>query len=151
MRERMKKSLCRLMAGFLVLTGCSSGNQAASAKPEPDTLVSEGPLTENVSSSGLKELKEENVSYKNLGETRLLDHIESTVYYDLVRELDSPDYLINEVRACYVSKEYLEEVLGVLVERMTKAHLSQDDMQNMMLTPRMEAVCLLTDRLSMRP
>ena len=43
-------------------------------------------------------------------------------------------------------KEYLEEVLGVLVERMTKAHLSQDDMQNMKLTPRMEAVCLLTDR-----
>ncbi|MBR3165181.1 MAG: helix-turn-helix transcriptional regulator, partial [Lachnospiraceae bacterium] len=39
-----------------------------------------------------------------------------------------------------------EEVLGVLVERMTKAHLSQDEMQNMKLTPRMESVCLLTDR-----
>lgn len=42
-------------------------------------------------------------------------------------------------------REYLEETLDVLVERMIKAHISQEDIQKLKAAARMETICTLAD------
>ena len=52
----------------------------------------------------------ENLGYDSLGDEGFLNYIEDCVYTDLVNQLDSSDYFVENVAASYVSNEYLEEL-----------------------------------------
>ena len=52
----------------------------------------------------------ENLGYDSLGDDGFLNYIEDCVYTDLVNQLDSGDYFVENVAASYVSNEYLEEL-----------------------------------------
>lgn len=52
----------------------------------------------------------ENLGYDSLGDEGFLNYIEDCVYTDLVNQLDSGDYFVENVAASYVSNEYLEEL-----------------------------------------
>lgn len=49
-------------------------------------------------------------SFYSLNDSELLSYIEDTVYADLVANLNSEKYFVENISAVYISKEYLEEL-----------------------------------------
>ena len=48
--------------------------------------------------------------YKTISDPALLDYLESTIYDQLIEDLNGDDYFIENVSAVYISQEYLEEL-----------------------------------------
>ena len=53
---------------------------------------------------------DQEVSFTGLDDENLLDYMEDSVYSQLVAELNSDEYFVENVQAIYISKEYLEEL-----------------------------------------
>ena len=53
---------------------------------------------------------EETSVFTELGDPDLLNYVEETVYDNLITDLDSEEYFIENIDAIYISKEYIEEV-----------------------------------------
>ena len=49
-------------------------------------------------------------SFQSLNNQELLRYVQDTVYTDLVKDLDSSEYFVENVEAIYISKEYIEEL-----------------------------------------
>ncbi len=49
-------------------------------------------------------------NYQSLNDPELLRYVQDTVYTDLVKDLDSSEYFVENVEAIYISKEYIEEL-----------------------------------------
>lgn len=84
----------RLIAIILVLTmltGCSAQT-----------------VTDANSNASVTEV--ETVNFEKLNDPALLDYVEETVYSDLIYQLNSEDYLVENVQAIYISKEYIDEL-----------------------------------------
>ena len=56
------------------------------------------------------EYQTEEINFNNLNDPELLQYVQDNVYAGLESEFQSDDYVINEVNAIYISKEYLEEL-----------------------------------------
>ncbi len=54
--------------------------------------------------------QEETPTFTDLSDPELLYYIEDSVYADLVGELNSTEYFVENIDTVYISKEYLEEV-----------------------------------------
>ncbi len=80
----------------LLLTGCSP------AGVQDDSNVSD---TNNVEPTN-----ELNVEFSGMNDEALLTYVEDLVYTETINNLQSDEYVVEEVRAVYLSKEYLEEV-----------------------------------------
>lgn len=128
----MKRISALFMACILLLTGCAqsstvSGQAAQSGSSQvsdteegitvsatTDAALETEPSTENLSSSSGstdESLSEENVhNFTGLNDPALLQYVEDSVYTELVDNFRSEDYVIENVNAVYISKEYLEEV-----------------------------------------
>ena len=50
------------------------------------------------------------LGFTSLDDPDLLRYVEDTVYADLVSQLDSENYFVENVEAVYISKEYLDEL-----------------------------------------
>lgn len=87
----MKRLVAALLIACLSLTGCTGGITIGS----------------NVVSPRSYEYPEE---YASLSDPELVDSLEEGVYDSLVAELDSNEYLVEEVQVAYVSQEYLDEL-----------------------------------------
>ena len=87
----MKRLVAALLIACLSLTGCTGGIAVGS----------------NVVSPRSYEYPEE---YASLSDPELVDSLEEGVYDSLVAELDSNEYLVEEVQVAYVSQEYLDEL-----------------------------------------
>ena len=102
----MKKYIAVLLAFTIVLSGCAPAYSEAepSSKPAPaEDIVQESvPSVKNDS-----ELAE---SFNGLNDPKLLHYVEDSVYAELVSEFSSEDYIVENVSATYISKEYLEEL-----------------------------------------
>ena len=48
--------------------------------------------------------------FTNLSDPELCSYLEKNIYTDVITTLDSADYLVEDVKATYVSKEYLDEL-----------------------------------------
>lgn len=87
-----------------MLTGCGQVQQQSSE------------ISENTINTESEKQKEDSVEeyygpqYTSLDEEQLLAHVEDLVYRDTVMSLDSEEYIVENVSAVYISKEYLEEV-----------------------------------------
>lgn len=97
----MKRILALVLSLAMLLTGCANP-QSASSDTVGDTTT-EAPADEVVS---------ENIKpqFDALDDADLLTHVEELVYRETVRSLDSEEYLVENVSAVYISKEYLDEV-----------------------------------------
>lgn len=82
-----------------------TAEESDSLQPEID---SEANL--NNEEAELKRRKEAAESYQSLNNPELLRYVEDTVYTDLVADLDSSEYFVENVEAIYISKEYIEEL-----------------------------------------
>lgn len=87
----MKRLVAALLIACLALTGCTGGITIGS----------------NVVSPRSYDYPEE---YASLSDPELVDSLEEGVYNSLVAELDSNEYLVEEVQVAYVSQEYLDEL-----------------------------------------
>ena len=54
--------------------------------------------------------EETDMSFKGMNDPSLLPYIEDTLYTELVSQLDSDQYFVENVKAIYISEEYLEEL-----------------------------------------
>ena len=137
---QMKRILALFLACTLILSGCTStGKQTQSSQdtgansaptvtqtasvadtpvptetsePPQNVSSSETPQpTEAISESSLSpQQTETDLSFMGLNDPKLLQYVEDTVYSELAGKFASEDYIIENVHAIYISKEYLEEV-----------------------------------------
>lgn len=97
----MKRIIALLLAMTMVLTGCSR-TQNPSTEPTTDPITDVVPV--------LAEWIEVQPEFDSLSEENLLIHVENLVYRETVQALNSEEYVVENVSAVYISKEYLEEV-----------------------------------------
>ena len=91
----MKKVIVLLMCMLITLTGCSS----------PQVNVNQ---VENVVEEQVVEVN--SLEFTGLNDENLLTYVEDLVYMNTVEELNSEEYVVEEVRANYISKEYIDEL-----------------------------------------
>ena len=125
----MKKILAMLLSCAMALTGCTvkNSNTSTSNQIEVTTILTEEMTTlvdeQSTSSQNSQHDTVPQVTYdtnseeyiKSLGFSSLNDesfirYVEDKVYSDLVNQLNSDDYCVDNVEAVYISKEYLEEL-----------------------------------------
>ena len=102
----MKRVLALLLSLVMLLSGCAQSKPASKAS-------SASSVTDSVSESYTPRMtvwQDDVPQYTSLNDTDLLAHVEDLVYRDTVSALNSADYLVSDVSAVYVSKEYLEEM-----------------------------------------
>lgn len=95
----MKRTISLLLAVIMVLTGCS----------QPQT---QNPSTDSVADivSVPTEWIEVQPEFNSLSDENLLLQVENLVYRETVQALNSEEYVVENVSAVYISKEYLDEV-----------------------------------------
>lgn len=106
MARLLKKTLSVVLAVLLissVLQGCvqKSGDSSETEKqtqPETQTEEKDAYAPDDTVKS-----------ITDLSDQRLLDYMKSAVYAETVEHLDSTKYVVENVEAVYISKEYLEE------------------------------------------
>ncbi len=89
----MKKFVAALLSACLVLAGCSSAPQGQTT-PTQDNVWDDQATPTFTSMSG----------------PELTDYLEGEIYADLVEDLNSDGYFVENVETVYVSKEYLDEL-----------------------------------------
>ena len=96
----MRKIVSVILACLIALTGCASNN---TDKPQDDS----NPIIDYE----LLDAWDDGIpSFTGLDDSNLHQNIEDIVYASLVDEFNSEDYIIENVKAIYISKEYLEEL-----------------------------------------
>ncbi|MBZ2386565.1 HNH/ENDO VII family nuclease [Anaerococcus murdochii] len=99
----MKRIIALILALSMVFTGCTQSKiQNKPTKPSKNQISDE--------SSKPVVLKENKVKYKSLSDKGLLVDVEDLVYKETIDAINSEDYVVENVSAVYISKEYLEEV-----------------------------------------
>lgn len=110
----MKRILALVLCAALMLSGCAPATQGNTA-PTVTTEVTSPPAAEGETSKEPEELLQTqgtttDLHFKSLGDAELLSYVEENVYSELVGELDSDDYLVENIQAVYLSDEYIEEL-----------------------------------------
>lgn len=96
----MKKIIALLLVSLLAITSCASQTDEAN---EPATEAEEAVVVQ-------EEETPADFEGVDLDDPELLQYVQDNVYATLEEELDSDDYVVENVQAVYVSKEYLEEL-----------------------------------------
>lgn len=108
----MKRVLALLLSLVMLLSGCAQSKPASKASSASSGSPAAS-VTDSVSESYTPRMtvwQDDVPQYTSLNDTNLLAHVEDLVYRDTVASLNSADYLVSDVSAVYVSKEYLEEL-----------------------------------------
>lgn len=102
----MKKMLSLLIVLSLLLSGCSSQvpNKTTSRKVSSEIVVDE--CTEDI----CEKTEEKVPQFETLESEGLQEYVQNSIYGDLVTQLDSDKFFVENVETSYISKEYLEEI-----------------------------------------
>lgn len=90
----MKKIIVLILCLTLFLTGCTVPNEISKNEPE-NAIVEATPM---------------DLEFSGLGDENLLTYLEDSVYTNTIQSLNNTEYVVEEVQAIYISKEYIEEV-----------------------------------------
>lgn len=104
----MKRVIALILSIVMLLTGC--GQIQTSYVSQVDVSLETVQEAENETETELAVWEDMEPQYDSLSDVQLLAHIEDLVYRDAIVSLDSGEFLVENVSAVYVSKEYLEEV-----------------------------------------
>ena len=108
----MKRILALLLGLAVLFSGCAQSKSTSKVSPAPSEN-SAAAVTDSASEGYTPRMtvwKDDVPQYSSLNDIGLLAHMEDLVYQDTVSSLNSTDYLVSDVSAVYVSKEYLEEL-----------------------------------------
>ena len=119
----MKKVLSLLLAVVLLFTGCSSNAGGKGGNNSPTTAPTTNPVNSQTDEkkstvvlTNTREYEEDTTdldvvsNYETLDDPALLQYVEDSIYAKLSSDLESDDYVIEEVSTSYISQEYLDEV-----------------------------------------
>lgn len=134
----MKKALAILLSCAMLLTGCSlqdavDTSSETTISTTEQTVISEVETTVSLATEttvpnedadtplthpavpllSVDTTSEEYVNslgFTSLNDPNLMRYVEDTVYSNLVNQLDSDKYFVENVEAVYISKEYLDEL-----------------------------------------
>ncbi|SFC90706.1 HNH/ENDO VII family nuclease [Ruminococcus albus] len=116
----MKKILACLLSCTLLLTGCGlSISENDSNEITTTTIAVENNNTEYKEETIAQSIayidtnSEEYINslgFQTLDDPELDRYVEDTIYSQLVSQLDSDDYFVQNIETTYISKEYLEEL-----------------------------------------
>lgn len=96
----------RRIVSFLlvVVLCCSMVTIVSAAESTEESLVSDEDQTEELLTG-----KQEISDFTGIDDPEFLEYLKQEVYTKAVRSINSDQYFVNEVKAIYISKEYLEE------------------------------------------
>ena len=94
--------ICALMIS--ILSGCAASNSSSILLTTTPALIVSKRLTAVKSDQGALP------NFRGLNDPELLDYLEDSIYGELVANLNSDEYFVENVSAVYISKEYLEEM-----------------------------------------
>ena len=102
-----KKTIALLLSLLLILSvlqGCTAKNNDSAESSENETAVEETVSTklQNNNSDDIPE-------FESLSDPKLTAYMEDAVYSEVLNHLDTDKYIVENVQAVYISKEYLEE------------------------------------------
>lgn len=125
----MKKNLSLILVCALILSGCGQSESL----PEPQQIQESVQIDVNDSDEvasdsaqgrdanlehqkipedeiGDPEPYEYELYFESLDDNELLSYVEDEIYYGLVEALDSDQFFVENVRAVYISQEYIDEL-----------------------------------------
>ena len=135
----MKKALAILLSCTMLLTGCSL-QDTVDTSSDKTSVIAEQTTVSDIATSVSAETQVSNeqetvtstqteatdaplsswdttseeyintLTFTSLNDPNLMRYVEDTVYSDLVDQLDSDKYFVENVEAVYISKEYLDEL-----------------------------------------
>lgn len=119
----MSRLLALFLSVALLLSGCASQPQETNPSASSETTaenIEDGTSESSIASEAkLVEIPEEEKGddtdfiykpeFESLNDEELLDYVKDNVYQEIVSELDSSEYFIENVDAVYISQDYLEE------------------------------------------
>ena len=122
----MKKIIALLLACAIALTGCKADNSSNTTSAQTTVAVVTDAATETAASSVADtteaqtsqdivanadvEFKNIIPEYDSLSDPDLLRYVEDSVYDDIVSQLNSEGYFVENVQGIYISKEYIDEL-----------------------------------------
>ena len=118
MTRNIKKAISVLLVLVMLLSilqGCSRNNSESKVVDENTTIEETVPATlsaattDEMQTPENAEIDDTVKSFDNLNDPRLLSYMESAVYEEALKHIDSTKYVVDNVEAIYVSKEFLEE------------------------------------------
>ena len=105
----MKKLLCIIISVAVILTTTTACG-FVSSKDETSSQAS-SVLEETFENNNTEINWDQEIKFTGLSDKVLLPYIEDTVYSDLVAELNTDSYFVEDVTAVYISQEYMEEIV----------------------------------------
>ena len=100
----MKRFWALILALSLILSGCN-------VQPSDTNKTDQSSKTEDISEEYTQLTDEEITSnFNSLSAPQLLQYVEDSMYQSMTLEFNSDDYIVEDVSAIYISKEYLEEL-----------------------------------------
>ena len=113
----MSRIILPLLCTALILTGCTSsaskqtGEQSQSSPQSTSGAEqSESTASASAAADSLQADNDQSVSFKGLDDPDLLSYVRNKIYAQLVDELNSESYFVENIDAVYVSQEYTEEL-----------------------------------------
>lgn len=98
----MKKIIALLLSTVMLFAGCGNTQMPSSDMKDNTAEVNEETLDTVI--------EDFEPVYDSLDDEQLLYHVQDLVYRDTVNSLNSEEYVVENVSAVHISKEYLEEV-----------------------------------------
>ena len=112
----MKRFIAIVLMMSLLITGCSSGVAIESGEDVAESDITEiNDIEEaeiqlsNLRSSDYLDIEAEELNFSSMSDPDLIPYLESSVYCQLIDELDDDMYIEN-VSAVYISQEYIDEL-----------------------------------------
>ena len=99
----MKRIIALILSFALLLSGCAPAQTIQESTGDTIAPTAELPAQTTVWVDDIPE-------YNDLDDADLLYHLENLVYRETVSALNSTEYVVENISAVYISKEYLEEV-----------------------------------------
>lgn len=102
-----KKTIALLLSLLLILSvlqGCTAKNNDSAESSENETAVEE-----TVSTKLQNNNNDDIPEFESLSDPKLTTYMEDAVYAEVLNHLDTDKYIVENVQAVYISKEYLEE------------------------------------------
>lgn len=102
-----KKTIALLLPLLLILSvlqGCTAKNNDSAESSENETAVEE-----TVSTKLQNNNNDDIPKFESLSDPKLTAYMEDAVYAEVLNHLDTDKYIVENVQAVYISKEYLEE------------------------------------------
>lgn len=102
-----KKTIALLLSLLLILSvlqGCTAKNNDSAESSENETAVEE-----TVSTKLQNNNNDDIPEFESLSDPKLTAYMEDAVYAEVLNHLDTDKYIVENVQAVYISKEYLEE------------------------------------------